>query len=150
MSWSGVQLLSLLVLALVAFGFALAWWWERGRASRASRARLRVAHRGEEAAISLLAAHGFEVEQAQVTGRWTLWVDDEPVEVTNRIDFLVRGTDGVRVAEVKTGGRAPDPRHPATRRQLLEYCLAYQVDGVLLVDMVEGRIHEVRFDLPSG
>ena len=36
-------------------------------------------------------------------------------------------------------------RHTATRRQLLEYALAYDVDGVLLVDMTAGRLHQVEF-----
>ena len=76
---------------------------------------------------------------------WTLWVDGEPVDVRSRADGVVE-RDGLRfVAEVKTGQMAPNPRNPATRRQLLEYLHVFDVDGVLLVDMVQERILEVRF-----
>jgi hypothetical protein len=37
----------------------------------------------------------------------------------------------------------------ATRRQLLEYRLAFDVDGVLLVDVETGEVSEVEFNLPT-
>ncbi len=71
---------------------------------------------------------------------WTMWIDGEPVEVGVRADLWVGLGERRYVAEVKTGGRAPDPTHPATRRQLLEYRVAFEPDGLLLVDAEEGRI----------
>lgn len=65
-----------------------------------------------------------------------------------RPDLLVIGPGGAaRVAEIKTGHLAPRLDHPATRRQLLEYALAFDVQGVLLVDAESGRIHEVTFPI---
>lgn len=146
--WILLGLCAALLLLAVA-----GWWWERTRLSRGSIARQRVARRGESDAEILLSNEGFEVLDRQVTTTWRVWVDDEPVEVRSRADLLV-GRHGLRfVAEVKTGGVAPDPCHPATRRQLLEYLLAFPVDGVLLVDMAERRVREVRFPErapPSG
>jgi hypothetical protein len=49
------------------------------------------------------------------------------------------------VAEIKTGDQAPDPSFPATRRQLLEYQLVFEVEGLLLVDMAAGRVRTVSF-----
>lgn len=66
-----------------------------------------------------------------------------PVEL--RADYLVRRGSERFVAEVKTGRVAPCLATAATRRQLLEYRLAYAADGVLLVDMAQRRIHEVVF-----
>jgi hypothetical protein len=40
---------------------------------------------------------------------------------------------------------AVGPTLPATRRQLLEYLLAFEVHGVLLVDLDEGRVRPVEF-----
>ena len=57
------------------------------------------------------------------------------VEARSRSGFL-RGQRFV--AEVKTGERAIDPTHPATRRQLMEYLHVFEVDGVLLVDREAG------------
>jgi hypothetical protein len=51
------------------------------------------------------------------------------------------------VAEVKTGTQAPRFEHADTRRQLLEYQLAFEVDSVLLVDVEAGEVREVSFPL---
>lgn len=140
--------LLLLVLLLLAL---LGWWWERHRASRGSRARLRVAAAGESGAEALLEAHGFSIVERQAWADWALEVDGEEVAVSCRADLLVERGGEVFVAEVKTGDRAPDPARPATRRQLLEYALAFEVEGVLLVDMDQGRIRWVRLPIgPSG
>ena len=49
------------------------------------------------------------------------------------------------MAEVKTGRLAPRLETSATRRQLLEYRVAFDVDGVLLVDVDAGRVHSLEF-----
>jgi hypothetical protein len=57
------------------------------------------------------------------------------------------------VAEVKSGKLAPRIETAATRRQLLEYRVAFDVDGVLLVDEEAGRVSEIVFfdpDPPRG
>ena len=46
---------------------------------------------------------------------------------------------------MKTGPRATRITTAATRRQLLEYRVAYDVNGVLLVDMDKEQIHEIGF-----
>lgn len=141
----------LVVVLLVLLAAALlAWAWERGRMGRGNRARQRVALRGETDAERLLGAAGFQILERQAAARWTLWVDGEPVEVGCRADLLVERDGDLFVAEVKTGELAPDPARPATRRQLLEYHLAFEVDGLLLVDMSARRIREVRLPYATG
>ncbi len=49
------------------------------------------------------------------------------------------------IAEVKTGASAPDLSNAATRRQLLEYALAYNSPVILLVDVERDRVLEVSF-----
>jgi hypothetical protein len=49
------------------------------------------------------------------------------------------------VAEVKTGRWAPRLETAATRRQLLEYRFAFDVDGVLLVDADADRVSSIEF-----
>ena len=106
------------------------------------------ARRGESRAGEFLRARGYDVIAAQSVGGYAVSVDGEEVEVMLRADYLV-ARDGLRyVAEVKTGARAPHLRTPATRRQLLEYGVAFDVDGILLVDAEEWRIHEIRFPAP--
>ncbi len=133
------------VLGLLALALLLALMRERGRASRASRQRVRRAQRGEADARALLEALGYTVIEEQLRGDWTVEVDGEDHRVEVIADLLVE-RDGWRfIAEVKTGDLAPDPLRPATRRQLLEYLLAFEPDGMLLVDMVHERVHEIAF-----
>ena len=137
--------LALLLLAATAL---LAAWMLRlalTRNSRRSKRRNRVAQRGESAAERLLERHGYQILDRQVQAAWTFHVDGEAVEAKVRADLLVRRRGRVYVAEVKTGERAPDPKHPPTRRQLLEYCYAFDPDGLLLVDMSTRRVREVAF-----
>lgn len=136
---------------LVAVGVTcialLGWWRAVHRTTRGNRRRQVRAQWGEDGAVDVLAAAGFTVVDDQVTGEWSYWLDGDEVVVRCRADLLVEGDDGRFIAEVKTGARAIDPTHPATRRQLLEYQLAFPVDGLLLVDMEERRVVQVAFDL---
>lgn len=116
-------------------------------AARSRRARVRAARagRGEREAAGFLEAAGYQVSAAQVSASYEVEVDGARVEVPLRVDYLVE-KDGRRyVAEVKTGEVAPRIGTAATRRQLLEYLVAFEVDGVLLVDAERGAVHDVRF-----
>ena len=64
-----------------------------------------------------------------------------------RADLIVTRGGRRFVAEVKTGELAPRLATVATRRQLLEYAHAFDVDGVLLVDPEAGRVAEVTFPM---
>ena len=139
----GLGALAALVLLLVALAAARRWRAWRGSA----RARQRSARslRGELEAEHLLARLGFEVVARQACLEWIIACDGEDHEVELRADLLVE-RDGRRyVAEVKTGVSAPLLTNAATRRQLLEYCIAYQVDSVLLVDVEADCVREVSF-----
>lgn len=135
-------LLAAVALALVALAWA---WWRDGRWARASRRRNAAAQDGEDAAVALLEAAGYTVTETQPSGCVIVEVDGEPLEIDVRADLLVEDDRGAWVAEVKTGRTAADVRHGATRRQLLEYRLAFDVTGVLLVDVLAGRVHEIAF-----
>jgi hypothetical protein len=75
-------------------------------------------------------------------------VDGAIVPVDLRADYVVEHGGRRYVAEVKSGVFAPRLETAATRRQLLEYRIAFAVDGVLLVDAEEGRVRRVEFPLP--
>ena len=117
----------------------------RGRGHRRAVKRARRASAGEVAAEELLESHGYDVLDRQVRCLWWMEVDGDEEEVELRADLLVE-RDGERfIAEVKTGVQAPDPGFPPTRRQLLEYRLAFDPYRVLLVDVEGGEIMEVTF-----
>ncbi len=84
-----------------------------------------------------------EASQARVV--WAPLVDDEPLELELRADYLVTREGERFVAEVKTGEVAPSLQSAATRRQLLEYSVAFAVDGVILVCPERGEVHRIEF-----
>ena len=137
--WLFISTLALLALAI------LGWWRATTRISRRNSARQHTAREGELSAETLLIQRGFRITGRQVTQPWEILVNKTRIAVFSRADLMV--SDGRRsyVAEVKTGDYAPNPSLPSTRRQLLEYALAFPVDGVLLVDIQQGEIHRVEF-----
>jgi hypothetical protein len=134
-------------LALVqTLRLALRGWLRRRRlASARERGAL-----GEQRAEALLRRTGFTILGRQVGVTYGLGVDGEEVEVLLRADYLVAGGGRRYVAEVKTGTFAPRIETAATRRQLLEYRIAFAVDGVLLVDAETDRVRRVDFPLPGA
>lgn len=127
----------------------LGWWRATTRTGRRNRVRQRVASAGERDADRLLEEAGFELVDEQVVVEWPMEVDGQICWVSNRCDKVVRRDGLFYVAEVKTGSVAPNPTHPATRRQLLEYLLTHEADGALLVDVPAGQVLEIRFpELP--
>lgn len=70
---------------------------------------------------------------------------DDHLDVTLRADALVQRGGRRFIAEVKSTPLVADLKHGPTRRQLLEYAIAYGTDGVLLVDTQAARIDEVTF-----
>jgi hypothetical protein len=130
------------LLALVLARRARRWrgsWRARRRAARAGA--------GEDAAAALLRRAGFRIVARQARTWWTPLIDGEPHETELRADYLVEARGELLVAEVKTGDEAPKLATAATRRQLLEYHVAFAADGVLLVCPERGSIHRIEFPL---
>ncbi len=116
--------------------------WLRSLRAQSRQAR---AASGEVNAARWLAELGYEILGAQIVAQYVVWVDREPFTVGLRADYLVQKKGARYVAEVKTGKLAPRIDTPATRRQLLEYRVAFDVDGVLLVDAEAGRVRAITF-----
>jgi len=142
-----VLLILLLAVALLALVQTLRIVWQGFWRRRAIAIRRERGAAGELRAEGLLRDLGFTILGRQVAVSYGVRVDGDPVEIDLRADYLV-GHGGKRyVAEVKTGRAAPRIDTPGTRRQLLEYRIAFDVDGVLLVDAEAERVHAVEFPL---
>jgi hypothetical protein len=139
--------MQLFVVAIVAAIIALwiARWLRSLRGSLRARERAARAGAGEDAAALLLEDAGFTIVERQARVIWAPLVDGEPLAMELRADYLVEQFGELLVAEVKTGDDAPNLETAATRRQLLEYHVAFAVDGVLLVSPERGTIQRVRF-----
>lgn len=123
----------------------LSWRYESAEAARARRAA-----QAETDAVVLLRSRGYRILEEQLEHHWQVYLDGQPHEVNIRADLMVSRRGRRYIAEVKSGQVAPSITTAATRRQLLEYRLAYPVDGILLVDMEALTISEVEFDLELG
>jgi len=144
---SALRLEHWVIAALLAT--ALLLWvrlrWNAGRGHRRAVARAARAGAGESEAEWMLESEGYTIVDRQVRCIWWMEVDGVEEEVELRADLLVE-KDGERfIAEVKTGINAPNPTFPPTRRQLLEYRLAFDPYRLLLVDADAGEIREVCF-----
>jgi hypothetical protein len=122
---------------------------EKALERRRARLRSERAIRGERDAEELLRSLGYTIEARQAPALWTVVCDGVGHDIGLRADLLVRRGRARFVAEVKTGKVAPRLTTSATRRQLLEYRVAYDVDGVLLVDVEAGRVRDVEFPLAA-
>lgn len=135
--WLGPALSVVLGAALT---YCLRWLRQRRRSKRA-----KAAIGAEVRALELLRARGYTVLDTQVRQVWPVCHGVRQLEFTLRADAVVRRANATYVAEVKSSSFVADLKHGPTRRQLLEYALAYGADGVLLVDMHAQRIEEVTF-----
>src|SRR5687768_15202341 len=109
--------------ALVAL--VVARWLGAWRGSRIAKRRAFRAGAGEHDAVALLRRAGFRIVARQARIWWTPLVDGEPHDTELRADYLVEAQGELFVAEVKTGDQAPQLSTAATRRQLLEYHVAF-------------------------
>ena len=140
-------------LIVVAIGAALFALWlasviRSWRGSLRAKRRAARAGAGEDAAALLLADAGFTIVERQARVVWAPLVDGEPLAMELRADYLVERSGELLVAEVKTGEESPSLETAATRRQLLEYHVAFAADGVLLVCPERGTIQRVVFVMP--
>jgi len=145
----GVTRDSLVVLAVGLLGALMALvttrWLRQWRGSWRARRRAGRAVAGEDDAAEMLREAGYRIVARQARTWWAPLVDGEPYETEVRADYLVEAGGELLVAEVKTGDEAPQLSTAATRRQLLEYHVAFEADGVLLVCPELGAIHRVDF-----
>jgi Holliday junction resolvase-like predicted endonuclease len=130
----------LVAAAIVWLTLALRRWWK----ARVLGARMDIASDGERRAEQWLTAQGYRVLERQVTRRCVMHINQRVAEYDVRADLLVQmGNENV-IVEVKTGDAA-DPRLPATRRQLREYCDVFGVERIYVFDASNERLHEVQF-----
>lgn len=106
---------------------------------------LKRAKAAEKKAVVLLQKWGYTIIDVQLREKVVITIDGKPHESTIRADILVRKGFKRYIVEVKTGQQT-SPTLPNVRRQLLEYWLVYQPDGMLLLDMEKEVLKEICFD----
>lgn len=141
----GGLLVALVLLLGQAAWLALVRWTRRRRIL----GRVHRAGDAERRAAQVLRKRGYDVEGVQVGARYDVLIDGQPVRITLRADYIATRRGQRYVVEVKSGAVAPRIQTAATRRQLLEYQLAFEVHGLLLFDAETERLHTVEFPEPD-
>src|SRR5690606_14201434 len=117
------------VLLLLAVLSVVAWLTLRAHHRLDTRRRRRRAHgaaTAEKDAVALLQSHGYRVLQTQVEQLWQVRRGTDTIQVRLRADARVSRNGRQFIAEVKSGSLSANVRHGPTRRQLLEYAVAYR------------------------
>ncbi|MCK4241000.1 MAG: hypothetical protein KAX30_05200 [Candidatus Atribacteria bacterium] len=113
------------------------------------RKRFSKSRQAEKEAEKILKKNGYAIIDAQKSKPLLITIGDKIHRYLVRIDYLVRKRGKVYVVEVKSGEKIPYITNRETRRQMLEYYLAYQPSGILLLNMKNKNISEVKFQFES-
>ena len=118
---------------------------------RAKRLRKRFSksRQAEKEAEKILKKNGYAIIDAQKSKPLLITIGDKIHRYLVRIDYLARKKGKVYVVEVKSGEKIPYITNRETRRQMLEYYLAYQPSGILLLNMKNKNISEVKFQFEN-
>ena len=113
------------------------------------RKRFSKSRQAEKEAEKILKKNGYAIIDAQKSKPLLITIGDKVHRYLVRIDYLARKRGRVYVVEVKSGEKIPYITNRETRRQMLEYYLAYQPSGILLLNMKNKSISEVKFQFES-
>ena len=110
--------------------------------------RVLTSQRAEKGAEKLLKKHGFQILERQQTRPLIIKIGRRIHHYLIRIDFLVKKGNKKYIVEVKNGHKNSYITNRDTRRQLLEYFLAYQSCDIILLNMKNKKFSRIKFDLP--
>jgi len=113
------------------------------------RKRFSKSRQAEKEAEKILKKNGYAIIDAQKSKPLLITIGDKIHRYLVRIDYLARKRGRVYVVEVKSGEKIPYITNRETRRQMLEYYLAYHPSGILLLNMKNKSISEVKFQFES-
>lgn len=124
-------------------------WYKSFSKKKQQKRRFKRGVKLEQKAARFLISKGFKIIGEQVVYDHAYYVDHEEVISTINIDYLVEKGEKLFVVEVKSGKSAISIKNRSTRRQLLEYAVAIDCDGVYLLDMENRNLQLIEFQFPN-
>jgi len=140
-------LLILICISLGIISFRL--WFKSFSKKKQQKKRFKRGLKLEQKAAKYLESKGFNILGEQVEYKHVYFVNGEEFTATINIDYLVEKNEEVFVVEVKSGKSAISIKNRSTRRQLLEYAVAIECDGVYLLDMENKDLQLIEFQFPN-
>lgn len=138
--------MDVLILALILSACVL-FFFPRTRTRLRRRRRLTRARKGEAEAIQFFEDQGYTIVDMQQKKTLVTWINGNPRYHNLMADFVVKKGGKTYIVEVKTGKQPPRPTSADTRRELLEYFLAYRPYGILVVDLQKKTMHTIAFSI---
>lgn len=139
----------LILICFVLGVVSIRLWYKSFSRKKKQQKRFKRGVKLEKKAAKFLNSKGFTVLGEQVEYKHTYYVNGEATTSNITIDYLVEKNEKVFVVEVKSGKSAISIKNRNTRRQLLEYAVAIECDGVYLLDMENKTLGLVEFALPE-
>ncbi|MFA4844047.1 MAG: hypothetical protein WC632_03760 [Candidatus Margulisiibacteriota bacterium] len=98
---------------------------------------------------NLLKRAGYRLDARNKKGVVIVSVDNQEHLGDLAADYIVSREGKRFVVVVKASAEAFDPTEPVQRRRLVELDCAFALDGLLVVDLPERRIHRLGFKFPK-
>ena len=111
---------------------------------------LNKAKRAESQAVNILQNAGYTIVDVQKRVKIKTKINGREFFNTIIADMIVKKGRKTFLVEIKTGKQTEKVIPPQVRRQLLEYYLVFKPDGLILLDMENGKLHNVSFDLENN
>jgi Holliday junction resolvase-like predicted endonuclease len=142
------NILILLCIFLGIISFRL--WYNSFTRKKHQRKRFKRGLKLEQKAAKFLTSRGFTIIGEQVEYQHTYLINGEENSSKISIDYLVEKNSKVFVVEVKSGKSAISIKNRSTRRQLLEYAVTIECDGLYLLDMENKELQLIEFKFPNS
>lgn len=112
---------------------------------RKSKKRLARGRKKEGEAAAVLRFYGYEIIGRNLKYNYDLEIGEREQNIQMEIDYLVSKHGKRYIVEVKSGQSATKITNSSTRRQILEYSLFVENDGVMLLDMEKESLELISF-----
>lgn len=140
----------ILILICIVLGvISIRLWYKSFSRKKKQQKRFKRGVKLEKQAAKFLSSKGFTILGEQIEYQHTYFVNGEATTSTITIDYLAEKNEKVYVVEVKSGKSAISIKNRSTRRQLLEYAVAIECDGVYLLDMENRSLSLIEFNFPN-
>lgn len=113
------------------------------------KARLKRGIKKEELASKYLIKNGFKIISHNENFSYYLKENNSKIKITIETDYIAYKNKKKYIVEVKSGNDSPKITNRNTRRQILEYYSFIKNDGVLLLNMENETLSEIKFHLQN-
>lgn len=134
-----------IISTVVLFVLIANYRWKAFLAARKRKSRFARGEKMEAKAASVLKKKGFEILEYQGQYQHHYLVDGQDRKAKLEVDYVVAKKGRTYLVEVKSGQEATRIENKSTRRQILEYSIAIENDGVFLLDMESEILQKIEF-----